>query len=420
MLVTSILQEVRSARGPKEKIKILIEHKDNKLLKKILLYGLDPFTPYNIVKVPKVKTRFTAQNEDLRWNAFFDVADLCAKRSYTGNYAIEMMQDAFCVATEDEEVWMRKILKKHLSIGASTKTINKVFPDLIPTFDVALAQKFEEKRIPGKRIAVEPKLDGIRCFAIVEDGQALLYARSGKVITNFDDTIGVDLAELGDGCYDGEIMGKDFIALMRQAYRKENVETEGTYLALFDYLPLKEWKTRQSRMSCEDRYFTLVRRVLGADVNNNEEDLPNIRDPNYLRVVRRLYAGSNYVEIKELHDQFVSEGYEGAMIKDLDAPYKFGRGPEVMKLKAFHDADCVVLRVEEGTGKFVQTCGNLVVDFNGTEVGVGSGLTDEDRKMIWNAPQDFIGRLAEIRYQEITPDGSLRFPTFVCWRNDRD
>ena len=36
---------------------------------------------------------------------------------------------------------MRKILKKKLSIGASTKTINKVFPGLIPTFEVSLAQK---------------------------------------------------------------------------------------------------------------------------------------------------------------------------------------------------------------------------------------------------------------------------------------
>jgi len=410
MKITEILEEISKARGPKLKSKILLQNKDNEVLKKILRYAGDPFLTFNVVKVPVVKNRYPAKDEIFRWNSFFEVADLCQKREYTGNSAIELLLAAFCIASKEEEKWMRRVLKKHLNMGASTKTINKVFPGLIPTFDVALAQKFEEKRIVGKRVAVEPKLDGIRCFAIVEDDKALLYARSGKLITNFDSTIGIALSKLGNGCYDGEIMGEDFIALMRQAYRKEDVNTEGTYLALFDYLPLREWKDRQAKLSCEERYDILVGRIQGTHRTDSEK---------YLKVVERFPVGSNYDDIKNLHDRFVAEGFEGAMIKDLDAPYKFGRGPEVMKLKAFHDADCEVLRVEQGTGKFADTCGAIIVNYKGVEVGVGSGLTDEMRLMIWNKPDDFVGRIAEIRYQEETPDGSLRFPTFVCWRNDR-
>ena len=106
-------------------------------------------------------------------------------------------------------------------------------------------------------MAIEPKLDGIRCFAIVEGDEALLYARSGKLISNFDSTIGADLAALPDGCYDGEVMGEDFTSLMRQAYRKENVVTTDTYLSLFDYIPMQEWKSRETVMTCSDRYTTL-------------------------------------------------------------------------------------------------------------------------------------------------------------------
>lgn len=408
-MVFEILEEIKNTRGSIEKMNILKTHKENEILKKVLRYGLDPFMAFNIVKVPRTIVRHSASKEEIRWNGFFTIADLCTSRSYTGNTAIQMMSDAFCIASESEEMWMRKILKKHLAIGASTKTINKVFPGLIPTFDVALAQKFEEKRIAGKRIAVEPKLDGIRCFAIVKNDQAILYARSGKIITNFDSTIGVELSRLGDGCYDGEIMGEDFIALMRQAYRKEDVNTEGTYLALFDYLPLREWEDRRAKLTCEDRYNILVRRL--------QRVKPRLKE--HLKVVKRFSVTSHYDDIKKLHDEFVIDGYEGAMIKDLDAPYRFGRGEEVMKLKAFYDADCVVLRVEAGTGKFSETCGNLVVDFNGVEVGVGSGLTDVLREQIWSDPNSFIGRIVEIRYQEITPDGSLRFPTLVHFRNDR-
>ena len=58
--------------------------------------------------------------------------------------------------------------------------------------------------------------------------------------------------------------------------------------------------------------------------------------------------------------------------------------------------------------------------FKGVKVQVGSGFSDILREKIWNTPEAFLGRTIEVRYQEETPDGSLRFPTFVCFRNDRD
>jgi ATP-dependent DNA ligase len=121
-----------------------------------------------------------------------------------------------------------------------------------------------------------------------------------------------------------------------------------------------------------------------------------------------------------MHDEFVAQGYEGAMVKDLDAPYKFGRGPEVMKLKAFHDVDLKIESLLEGTGKYSGQLGSVVVNYHGVEVQVGSGFSDDLRDTIWRSPDIFINRMIEVRYQEVTPDGSLRFPTFVCFRNDRD
>ena len=407
MKLSEILEEIKATAGTNDKKEVLQAQDDNELLKKALKYGLDPFTPFNIVKVPKVDSRHESPFEEKVWNRFFEAADACATRQVTGNDAIETMHHVFSTAPASDEKWMRKILKKHLAIGASTKTINKVFPGLVPTFEVALAQKFEEKRIVGKNeVAVEPKLDGIRCFAIVEDSESALYARSGKLISNFDSTIGAELSKLPDGCYDGEIMGEDFIALMRQAYRKENVDTDGTYLALFDYIPLNEWKSRETKISCRARYSTLC-------------DLVNSSAHRHLKVVPRHIVAADYTEIKSLHDEFVNNGYEGAMIKDLEAPYKFGRGPAVMKLKAFHDVDLKIEKLLEGTGRHTDKLGSVVVNYKGVEVQVGSGFSDELRDKVWSDPDSFIGRMIEVRYQEVTPDGSLRFPTFVCFRNDR-
>ena len=107
MKVVDILQEIKSNAGSNAKKAILESHKDNELLKKVLRYGSDPFTPFNIVKVPKTENRYEADKDSDRWNAFFSVADMCAERTYTGNFAIQMMSDVFTIASEEEEKWMR-------------------------------------------------------------------------------------------------------------------------------------------------------------------------------------------------------------------------------------------------------------------------------------------------------------------------
>ena len=196
MQVTDILEQIASTRGSIAKSDILKEHVDSLWLQKILRYGLDQMMPFHIVKIPKVKdvNREAKMSEHFRWGLFFYTADRCAWREITGNEAINEMHNIFQKSTAEEEKWMRKILQKRLSIGVATKSVNKIWPELIPTFDVSLAQKFELKRIKDMDfVYVEPKLDGIRCFAIVENGEAKLFARSGKLISNFDSTIGTAL-----------------------------------------------------------------------------------------------------------------------------------------------------------------------------------------------------------------------------------
>ena len=75
-----------------------------------------------------------------------------------------------------------------------------------------------------------------------------------------------------------------------------------------------------------------------------------------------------------------------------------------------HDTlDLVVVGVQEGEGAFAELMGALVCDYNGVQVKVGTGFTVEERYEYFKNPPKMI----EVDYQEITKDGSLRFPVFV-------
>ena len=405
--ILEYFENVDAAKGTNAKKVLLKEYILNLYFATLLDFTFNPYISFHVVKVPKTKKENRKPNEPREaWKTFILNADRCSKREVTGNAAIELMKETFNQSSEAQEKWMRKVLKKNLAIGVSVKSLNKVQSNFIPTFDVALAQKFDMKRVKEDSVYVEPKLDGIRCLAVVESGEAKIFTRAGKLITNFDNTLGRELTSLGDGCYDGEIMSNDFTDLMRQVYRKQNVDVSDVYLGLFDYIPLQEWKSKQGKLSCKERFTILSERLRTHDLD-------------YLRLVTRAVCKADYNLIKEYHDKFVEVGYEGAMIKDITAPYCFGRDWSVMKFKAFFDADVPITALLEGTGKHSGKLGSFVVDYKGVEVRVGSGLTDDLREQIWSDKAAHIGRTIEVRYQEETPDGSLRFPTFVCFRNDK-
>ena len=130
----------------------------------------------------------------------------------------------------------------------------------------------------------------------------------------------------------------------------------------------------------------------------------------------RLYTMYNKSAIKN--------GYEGIMLKDLDAPYECKRSTAWLKLKPFIEVSLSVADVEEGTGRNAGKLGALVCE--GEDDGkrivcnVGSGFTDTDRDSYWLGRGDLLGQVVEVRADAVTQnqDGSfsLRFPRFLRFR----
>jgi len=98
---------------------------------------------------------------------------------------------------------------------------------------------------------------------------------------------------------------------------------------------------------------------------------------------------------------------EGLMLRKPGSKYDCKRTSSLLKVKPMHDAECVVIGYEDGTGKYRNMCGALMCEYRGKMFKVGSGLTDADRR---SPPK--IGCKITFGFFEITTAGVPRHPTF--------
>lgn len=409
MSISKIIQQIKTAGGKRtEKIAILKKNKNNEEFKKMLLYAYNPYMMFNVVKIADIDKKQIVSDSE-QWEQFFAACDKSSKRNTTGNAAIAMFQKVFQVSDDENVKIMKNVLKKHLNIGISVSTINSVFPNLIPEFDVMLAEPYDETRINSDVVlAFEPKLDGVRCLTIVKNNEATMFSRGGKLIENFKH-ISDDLAKLKDGVYDGELMGTTFDDLMT-VYKTKGVSTIQYTYHIFDYIEYNEWMSCKFEMSLAKRRDAL-------------ENLRIQEMTTTCKVVERQYG--KLADIDRVMKHYVKLGYEGLMIKSLEAPYQKKRTYDIMKKKNFLDIDAAIVSLYKGEefSRIQDVMGGAIINVGDKNkpiyVEIGSGWSDDLRKKMWENPDDYIGKIIQVSYQEVTKAGSLRFPTFMRFRDDK-
>ena len=140
----------------------------------------------------------------------------------------------------------------------------------------------------------------------------------------------------------------------------------------------------------------------------------------------------------------LDDGFEGLMCRDPVGFYKHGRSTEkeggLMKLKPWHDAEAVIISMEEqlhnanpekkneiGYMKRSQSKVNLrAAGLMGKlicksakfgEFKVGTGFTEIQRENIFNTWPAAQGKTITFRYRGITKYGAPRAASFVRFRN---
>lgn len=470
--IYEIIQDLKAAKGKNAKIEILkaADRKTSKLTE-VLKWAYDPFITFGIKKwnVPS-----PAQISALTWRDIEnDLLEPLSTRQLSGLAATSSVTAAFSRLDEYGQAVLTCILNKSFDAGIQASSVNKAFKGLIPTFDVMLAQPFKEKKLVFPCNA-EIKFDGARALCFVKiPGNGLadvnFFTRSGKPILTMDhlkldcevlalamcDVIGESLQDHGV-VFDGEIMSADFQKTM-QTFRRKDHDALDAFYHVFDWHFTDSWDARDFYRVQGSRRERLVSAFSTADINTDGEF-----SERGLLLLAPTFVVNSVAEVRALYTKVHDEGHEGLILKDPDALYERKRSWGWIKVKSDElpeTVDLEVVGVQEGTGKYVGMLGALIVDFNGVDVRVGSGLLDEQRREFWldsvagpeievtylvpnpvfgeppvekralhpsgdvtplaRGPDNVVGSIIEVEYHEVTPDGSLRHPRFVKIRHDK-
>jgi len=123
------------------------------------------------------------------------------------------------------------------------------------------------------------------------------------------------------------------------------------------------------------------------------------------------------MEACRLFKTIIKGGGEGIMVKDSMAPY--GKG--VWKVKSFRDTNVIITGYTEGQGKYDNQIGAVkfsVYDKGElVEIGQCSGLTDPERIDFTRNKKKYIGKVIQVRGNQISKHGRLRHPRFMRHRS---
>jgi len=401
-----------------------------------LWFCYNPYVTYGVKQIPDSVGIADAENP---WDDFISLLDDLSERRLTGQAArdaIQEMSERF--DSEEWNLFLAPILRRDMRCGVSTTTINKILKKTdyeIPVFSCQLASNSEGRPEMKGIKRLEPKLDGVRVLMAVgfpDYGgiNVVCYSRNGKIFENFQHIeaqienyadhlrkgVGV---KNGGFVLDGEVVGNSFQELMRQARRKEDVQNDDSVFHIFDVIPIEDFLRGHWNAQLSKRLAILEKVQPTIDKMPNVELLPHIQVD--------LDTEEGQTKLQTYAQAMVAAGYEGIMIKDLDAPYVCTRSKFWLKWKPTITVDLEVIGIEEGTGRNMGRLGALVCAGNdhGKDIVVnaGSGFTDKERKLLWEDRNVIFGRTVEIMADAITQnqDGtySLRFPRFVRFRDDK-
>lgn len=280
-------------------------------------------------------------------------------------------------------------------------------------FQPMLAHKFINQIPEHFIVAIQPKLDGMRCI-VKKDG---MFSRNGKPIIgapHIYEELKPVFDHFPEMIFDGELynheLKNDFNEIISHVRKTKPTEED---------LQLSRDKIQYH---CYDCYFEDFPNLNFSERNQQLRDILGLNvlvdfkhGLRYLKLVDTRWVTMD--ELDRYYRKFLEEGYEGQMIR-LDEPYDNCRSKSLLKRKEFIDEEFEVLDIEEGIGNRSGMMGRIFFKTKEGKQFTASSRGNEDyfRELLINKNK-YIGKIATVRYQNMTPDGLPRFPVVITIRD---
>ena len=284
------------------------------------------------------------------------------------------------------------------------------------------ADKVTNPKIFDKEWLISKKLDGVKALFYYKDGEVLTASRGGQdydaatthirtwepLVKFFEANPTVIL--------DGELFvrGKTLQQISGAARMEKNA---------YDCDWLQYWVydcyfTDNPDMIAKDRYDFLVNELnhkFGIFVYMTPED-DEIKDE-----VRLLYHEnvSGWNNMKKLHDEWVAEGFEGAVITDPSKSYKVGsRCNNLIKIKQYKSEDFVVVGYKLGLRGSEDMTFTCLLEDGRTFEAMPCGTREQKEEYVTNFDSKYKGELGECTFFNYSDDGIPTQPKFRIFRWD--
>jgi len=250
---------------------------------------------------------------------------------------------------------------------------------------------------------VQRKLDGYRCMAHIVDGEAVLLSRTGKPYHHLEN-IREDIEKIKEMCknegiyLDGELYNHELLLRnLGSIVRKQHVNAED----------MKRMKL--IKMFVFDMFDVNDRDATFAERHERAVKVFAKYKFKYLELVK-CYPVDNYEDIEKYYEQFISEGYEGVVLRMLNGKYEFNkRSHGVLRTKEFKKGEFRIVGAKEGTGSQkgavvwqIECKDDKSKTFWGVPVG-----SIEERKKLYKNRAKYLGKDAIVKFWDIDKNGCI-------------
>ena len=421
--IYKMIVELQNEPSTLKKVEIINKYK-SVYAKHFFAYTLND-VKYGLKKTPSYTP---VKESEVNFGDMLNLLDKLGSRELTGNAAIDAVSNLLNKCSEEDAYVFLCMLQKKTRCGVSSAFVNKVYPNLITIpAKVMKAQSYSAKNM--KNIVYpaisQRKCDGARCLAVnpsSKDEDIFFMSSSGKTYYGLS-KLAEELSRLPkDYIYDGELLVVDEHGnvlsrklgngILNKSLHNTISEEEASRvrLVLWDCVKVDEYENESAKTPYEETYtilsnllkadFEMISFVEGKIVNNKEEAIEHFKE-------------------------MLARGEEGTILKNLHSHWENARSKNCVKFKIVIQTTMKVTDFLEGKEKYANKLGAILCESSDgiVQVKVGSGLSDEDRELIWNNQSYYKENFIEIESNGliIADDGtySLFLPRFIEVREDK-